>query len=216
MRAAAALALGAALAACSPAPEAEREQPKPAETRREVILFLGDSLTAGYGVALEDAFPALLEERWRRDGSAARARNAGVSGSTTAGVLESLDWTLAPDVRALFLCVGANDGLRGLSLESSRRNISEIVAKAKARGLEVVVAGMKLPPNYGADYTKRFEALYPSIAREHGVKLMPFLLEGVAGRPELNAKDGIHPNEAGHRRIAETVHAYLAREGLLK
>ncbi|MBI4424614.1 MAG: arylesterase [Elusimicrobia bacterium] len=202
---------------CSPAPEPPKPPPAPSPPAgRDVFLFLGDSLVAGYGVAAEDAFPALLEERWRREAVPWRARNAGVSGSTTAGVLENLDWTLAADVHSLFLCVGANDGLRGLDLESSRANLAAIVERARGRGVRVVLAGMKLPPNYGPGYTRRFERLYPELARRYGVALMPFLLEGVAGLKAMNVADGIHPNEAGHRRLADNVHAFLAREGLLR
>ncbi len=208
-------AAAAALLACSPSTEPQAPAARP-EAERDVILFLGDSLTAGFGVAQEDAFPALLEERWRREGLPARARNAGVSGSTTAGLLENLDWTLADDVRRVFLCVGGNDGLRGLDLRASRRNLSELIRRTKARGIEVILAGMRIPPNYGEAYAGAFAALYPALAAEHKLKFMPFLLEGVAGRPELNLKDGIHPNEAGHRRVAENVHAFLYKEGLLR
>lgn len=198
----------------------EGEAPKPAPAQggggRKVVLFVGDSLTAGYGVALENAFPALLEERWRKEGAPVSARNAGVSGATSAGILETLDWTLAPDVRTVFLCVGANDGLRGLDLKGTRKNLARIVEKAKGKGLEVVLAGMRLPPNYGKDYAGKFESLFPELAREQGLKFMPFLLDGVAGVSAMNLADGIHPNEAGHRRIAERVHAFLDREGLLR
>lgn len=187
-----------------------------ASSESNVILFVGDSLTAGYGIALEDAFPALLEERWRREKVARRARNAGVSGSTTAGVLENLDWSLAPDVRAVFLCVGGNDGLRGMDLDASRRNLERIVAKVKERGLPLYLAGMRIPPNYGPEYARRFESMYPELARRHGLPLMPFLLDGVAGVKELNLPDAIHPNEEGHRRIAASVHAFLSREGALR
>lgn len=176
---------------------------------RPVVLFLGDSLTAGYGLAPEEAYPALLDKRWRERGSPFTARNAGVSGATTAGILESLDWSLAPDVGVVFLAIGANDGLRGLSLDQTRRNLDAIAKRARAGGRRVVLAGMKLPPNYGADYTRGFEKLYSDLARRHKLERLPFLLEGVAGRPELNLEDGIHPNAEGHRAIAALVDRFL-------
>lgn len=176
---------------------------------RPVVLFLGDSLTAGYGLAPEQAYPALLDKRWRERGSPFTARNAGVSGATTAGILESLEWSLAPDVGVVFLAIGANDGLRGLSLAQTRRNLDAIAKRARAGGRRVVLAGMKLPPNYGADYTRGFEKLYSDLARRHKLERLPFLLEGVAGRPELNLEDGIHPNAEGHRAIAALVDRFL-------
>lgn len=202
-------------AGCSKKSQDERRA-APSEPSKPVVLFVGDSLTAGYGIALEEAFPALLDERWRAAKRPYAARNAGVSGATSAGVLENLDWTLAPDVRAVFVCVGANDGLRGLDLAATKRNVSKIVEKARAKRLEVVLAGMRIPPNYGKDYAERFAAIFPSVAAERGVKLMPFLLDGVAGRPELNLPDGIHPNEEGHRRLADTVEAFFEKERLFR
>lgn len=180
--------------------------------QRTVVLFLGDSLTAGYGLAPEEAYPALLEKRWRERGSPWRARNAGVSGATTAGILESLDWSLAPDVGVVFLAVGANDGLRGLSLSQTRRNLDAIVERSRAGGRRVVLAGMKLPPNYGPEYTRAFEKLYADLSRRRKLERLPFLLEGVAGRPELNLEDGIHPNAEGHKVIAALVDRFLAAE----
>ena len=182
----------------------------------DVVLFLGDSLTAGYGISLNAAFPSLLEERWKKEGRPLRARNAGISGSTTAGALETLDWTLAPDVKVLFVCIGANDGLRGLPVNAGRDNLSMIVQKAKAKGIKVVLAGMRLPPNYGKDYAARFEAMYGQVAGRHKVDLMPFLLKDVAGVRELNLPDGIHPNEKGHEIVAANVHAFLESKGYLR
>lgn len=216
----AALLLAVALSACGKSPEtptaAAPAGAPAAKAGRNVVLFLGDSLSAGFGVAPEAAFPALLGARWGTDGAAYRARNAGVSGSTTAGLLETLDWTLAPDVHTVFLCIGANDGLRGLDLTATRANLAAIIEKIQGGGIRVVLAGIKVPPNYGEDYSRRFEAMYPDLARKYGLKLMPFLLEDVAGRRGSNLADGIHPNEAGHRRIAANVQAFLSREGLLK
>ena len=209
-----AAALSLLWACAKPAPHAA-ETPAPANTQaRDVVLFVGDSLTAGYGVALDEAYPALVEERWRALGAPLKARNAGVSGATSAGVLENIDWSLTPDVAAAVVAVGANDGLRGLDLKQMEDNIDAVLARVQAAGARPVLAGMKIPPNYGADYTRRFEAVYPRLAKKRGVPLIPFLLEGVAGVKELNQPDGIHPNAAGHRKIAANVAETLARAGL--
>jgi acyl-CoA thioesterase-1 len=187
-----------------------------ASSQRNVVLFLGDSLTAGYGVSAEEAYPSLLDARWKAAGSPWRARNAGTSGETTAGALESLDWSLAPDVRLLVLAIGANDGLRGLSAAQSEKNIARIIEKARKKGVAVALAGMKVPPNYGREYARDFEAVYPRLAKRYRLKLLPFLLEGVAGHPELNIQDGIHPNAAGQRVVARRVGEFLDKQGLLK
>jgi acyl-CoA thioesterase-1 len=177
-------------------------------------LFVGDSLTAGYGVDAEDAWPALVEAEWEKRGLPWRARNAAVSGSTTAGALEAVTWALTPDVKLVFVCIGGNDGLRGTPLRETRKNLSALLAALKKEGRTVVLAGMRIPPNYGKDYTEGFAALFPSLAKEHGVAFMPFLLDGVAAVPGLNLPDGIHPNEEGHRKVARTVLAFLDKEGL--
>ena len=200
----------------------DRQAPAPAAgpaavpAARDVVLFLGDSLTAGYGVDREESFPALLEARWRREGLPRRARNAGVSGATSAGVLENLAWSLAPDVAAAVVCVGGNDGLRGADLASVEKSLDAVVAGAQAAGAKVVLAGMRMPPNYGSDYAGRFAALYGRVAARRKAAFLPFLLEGVAGKPDLNQPDGIHPNAAGHRAVAGTVHAFLLKEALLR
>lgn len=183
---------------------------------RPVALFLGDSLTAGYGLAAEEAYPALLQKRWDERGLRWRARNAGVSGATTAGTLESLGWNLTPEVKVVFLAVGANDGLRGLSLAQTRKNLAAIIERCRRAGARVVLAGMKLPPNYGEDYTARFERTYAELAARYKVKLLPFLLEDVAGRREYNLDDGIHPNAEGHKLIADRVDRFLTREKVLR
>lgn len=175
-----------------------------------VVLCLGDSLTEGYGVAPEQAWPSLLERRLRRGGyPEARVLNAGISGSTTASAVSRLRWQLRAGPDVVILELGGNDGLRGLDLEQTRKNLGEAIALAKSQGVRVLLAGMKLPPNYGPDYAGRFEALFPALAREHHVALIPFLLAGVAARPELNLPDGIHPNPSGHEIVAETVLAAL-------
>lgn len=199
------------LAACSRAPEADA----PARaTAASAALFVGDSLTAGYGVDPEDAWPALVEREWERRGLAWRARNAAVSGSTTAGALEAVKWALTPDVKLVFVCIGGNDGLRGTPLRETRKNVAALLTELKTDGRTVVLAGMRIPPNYGKDYADGFAAIFPALAKEHGVVFMPFLLEGVAAMPALNLPDGIHPNEEGHKKLAASVLAFLDKKGL--
>lgn len=201
-----------ALCACSrPAPEAPA-----AAAAGPAALFVGDSLTAGYGVEPEEAWPAVLESRWKARGLSWRARDAAVSGATSAGVAEQLKWALTPDVKLVFLCVGGNDGLRGAPLTELKKNVRAVIKDLQGRGVTVVLAGMKIPPNYGEDYARGFAAVFPDIARERGVPFMPFLLDGVAGSPALNQADGIHPNAEGHKRVAASVDAFLTKEGLIK
>ena len=169
------------------------------------VVFLGDSLTAGYGLDGSDAYPARVGELLAARSLPARVVNAGVPGDTTAGGLARLDWLLAQKPTILFVCLGGNDGLRGLALEATEANLRAIVVRAKAAGVEVVLAGMQIPPNYGPDYTSRFRAIFPRLAKELAVPLVSFLLEGVAADPTLNQADGIHPNARGQRIVAETV-----------
>ena len=174
-----------------------------------LVVFLGDSLTAGYGLAEEQAFPSLVQNALAERGVPVRIVNAGVSGDTTAGGVSRLDWLLrqAPDVIVVEL--GANDGLRGLPLEMSERNLREIVTRSLDAGAQVLLVGMKIPPNYGPVYTSGFEKIFPSLADELDVPLMPFLLEGVAADRKLNLPDGIHPNAEGQRRVAANFVPYL-------
>ncbi len=169
------------------------------------VVFLGDSLTAGLGLPEEAAFPALIERQLAEDGVALRVVNAGVSGDTSAGGLSRVDWLLRQTPDILFVSLGANDGLRGLSPAVTEDNLRQIVLRAQGVGAVVVLAGMRLPPNYGPAYVESFEALFPRLADELEVVWIPFLLEGVAGRRGLNLADGIHPNAAGHEKIAATV-----------
>jgi acyl-CoA thioesterase-1 len=173
------------------------------------IVFLGDSLTAGYGLAEEQAFPALLGDRLEERGIEARIVNAGVSGDTTAGGLARLDWLLSQSPDVLVVGLGGNDGLRGLEIDEMRNNLRAIVKRARERGASVLLLGMKIPPNYGQEYTTRFERVYREVATELDVPLVPFLLEGVGGVPELNLPDGIHPNAEGQRRLADNVEPHL-------
>ena len=185
-------------------------------------VFLGDSLTAGYGLAAEDAYPHLLAEAFELRGLPWKVQNAGVSGDTSAGALRRLDWLLADApaaeggrVHTLFICVGANDGLRGQPISALEANLVALIEQAKGRGVRVILAGMKIPTNMGAAYRARFEESYRTVAERLEVPLMPFLLEGVAGTPALNLDDGIHPNGEGHRAVATGVLRFLEAEGLL-
>ena len=180
------------------------------EARGEgVVVALGDSLTAGLGVTVDEAFPARLQTRLRAEGYDYRVVNAGVSGDTTAGGLRRVDWALRAHPDVVIVALGANDGLRGQSPQAIRANLEEIVARLQAAGARVLLVGMRLPPNYGAEYTKEFEAVFPAVARRAKIALMPFLLDGVAADPRLNQADGIHPTAAGQQMIADRLWPYL-------
>ena len=180
------------------------------EARGEgVVVALGDSLTAGLGVAADEAFPARLQARLRAEGYDYRVVNAGVSGDTTAGGLRRVDWALRAHPDVVIVALGANDGLRGQSPPAIRANLEEIVARLQAAGVRVLLVGMRLPPNYGAEYTKEFEAVFPAVARRAKITLMSFLLDGVAADPRLNQADGIHPTAAGQQMIADRLWPYL-------
>ena len=182
----------------------------PGEARGDgVVVAVGDSLTAGFGVAADEAFPARLEARLRDEGYAYRVVNAGVSGDTTAGGLRRVDWVLRASPEVVIVALGANDGLRGQDPKMTRANLEEIVTRLQDAGARVLLAGMRLPPNYGDEYTKEFEAVFPAVARRAKVGLMPFLLDGVAGIPRLNQADGIHPTAAGQQVIADHLWPYL-------
>lgn len=171
------------------------------------IVMLGDSITAGYGLASGDELPARLEAELRSNGHDVRVENAGVSGDTTAGGLARLDWAVqgAPDL--VIVALGANDGLRGIDPADTRANLNAIVDRLQAKGVTVMLAGMYAPPNMGRDYADAFNRIFPEIAAEQDVALYPFLLEGVAAEPALNQADGIHPNAKGAQRIAERMAA---------
>jgi len=201
------------LAACS---RKTAPAEKPAPETGPVALFVGDSLTAGYGVDPEDAWPALVGADWKRRGLTWRERDAAVSGATSAGVAGEVAWALTPDVKLVFVCVGGNDGLRGVPPAETRRNLDALLADLQKRGLKVALAGMMIPPNYGPDRAREFAAVFPALARSRGVPFLPFLLDGVAGVPGLNQEDGIHPNVEGHKRVAAAVLAFLDKENLLK
>jgi acyl-CoA thioesterase-1 len=184
---------------------------RPGGARRKIpkIVVLGDSLTAGLGLASDEAYPSLLQERLNRAGLEFEVVNAGVSGDTSAGGLSRLDWALQGDVRILIVALGGNDGLRGLPTDAMSQNLSEIIEKARARRVRVILAGMEAPPNYGRDYIVSFHRVYPDLARRYNVALVPFLLQNVAGIDSLNQRDGIHPTAAGARIVADNVWSVL-------
>jgi acyl-CoA thioesterase-1 len=188
--------------AASAAPAAKRET-------RPRIVILGDSLTAGLGLPIDQSYPTLLQQRLTEQGLNYEVVNAGVSGDTSAGGLSRLDWALDGDVRVLVVALGGNDALRGLPPEALQRNLAEIIERAQARKIRVVLAGMEAPPNYGRDYIVSFHKVYPALAKEYGVAFVPFLLQNVAGVDRLNQPDGIHPTAAGARIVADNVWAVL-------
>ena len=199
------------LSACSraesPAASGDRHADNPAAganpAPRPRIVVLGDSLTAGLGLDKSEAYPAILQRMVDAAGYPFEVSNAGVSGDTTAGGLSRLDWSLEGDARILIVALGGNDGLRGLPPDEMKKNLDAIAGRAQARGIAVLLAGMESPTNMGADYQRRFHDVFPAVAREQRVAFLPFLLEGVAGRPELNQRDGIHPTAEGARLIAD-------------
>lgn len=178
------------------------------------IVALGDSLTAGYLLPADAAFPSVLQRELRARGVKVEIVNAGVSGDTASGGLERLDWSVPEGTDGVIVELGANDALRGLDPAVTRKALDEIVTRLKARGVAVMLAGMLAPRNLGADYAKAFDAIYPDLAARHGVPLYPFFLDGVAGDPRLNLQDGVHPNAQGveviTRRILPTVEAFVA------
>jgi len=179
---------------------------------RRVVLILGTSLTAGLGLDPEDAYPALIQRKADSAGLRVRVENAGLSGETSAGALRRVDWLLRGPVDVFVLETGANDGLRGMDVDSTRRNIERIVARVRSTrpAARIFLVQMEAPPNLGRKYTDQFRAMFPAVARSTGATLLPFLLEGVAGVSSLNQPDGIHPNEEGARRVAANVWQGLA------
>jgi acyl-CoA thioesterase-1 len=186
----------------APAPAAV-ERPRAATRPR--IVFLGDSLTAGLGLPQEQSVPSLIQKRLADEDYEYEVVNAGVSGDTSAGGLSRLDWSLEGDVRVLVIELGANDGLRGLPIAAMKRNLGEIITRAKQRGITVLLTGMEAPPNYGAAYTSEFRQAFRDLAREHDVAFMPFFLDGVAGIRALNQRDEIHPNPEGAEIIERAI-----------
>jgi acyl-CoA thioesterase-1 len=194
------------------APEPSADPARPVATgdpdapvARPKVVALGDSLTVGLGLLESQSFPSLIQKTMDQEGYAYEMVNAGVSGDTSAGGLRRLEWALDGDVRVLILALGANDGLRGLSVAEMKQNLTTIIERAREKNIVVILAGMEAPPNYGPEYVQSFRTAYREVAGTQRVLLIPFLLDKVAGQPELNQPDGIHPNAEGARVISETV-----------
>lgn len=177
------------------------------QTKPKVILFFGDSLTAGYGLSPDEAFPTVTGQQLTKNGKNVKIVNAGLSGETSAGGLSRIDWVLRQPIDVFVLELGANDGLRGLPVDQTKKNLQAIIDKVKAKNpaVKVVVVGMMVPPNMGSTYSSQFTAVFPELAKKNKASLMPFLLEGVAGNEKLNQADGIHPNIEGHKIVATNV-----------
>ncbi|MEQ8712607.1 MAG: arylesterase [Cyclobacteriaceae bacterium] len=187
----------------------EKEAPVAATTEEDTktILFFGNSLTAGYGLDISEAFPALIQERIDSLGLPYTVINAGLSGETTASGSSRVEWVLRDPVDIFVLELGGNDGLRGISTEETRKNLIEIIEKVRATNPEVkiILAGMQIPPNMGEEYTSRFKVIFPELAEQKNTALIPFLLKNVGGIPDLNLPDGIHPTAEGHKIVAENI-----------
>ena len=182
--------------------------------QERVIVAFGDSLTAGLGVAPNESYPAALEQKIKIAGYSYRVINSGVSGETTAGGLRRVDWVLRSRPEIVILELGANDGLRGLDPDQTEKNLSAIIERLQKAGVEVILAGMKMPPNYGREYTARFERIFPKLAAQYRLTLIPFFLDGVAAQSNLNQADGIHPTGQGYRLIVNRIWPII--EPLLK
>lgn len=179
--------------------------------QEKTIIFFGDSITAGYGLSKEQAFPAIIADKLKANHYNYKVINAGLSGETSAGGLSRIGWILKQPVDIFVLELGANDGLRGLPLEQTKKNLQGIIDKVKAKNpkAEIVIAGMMVPPNLGKDYTDEFKSIFPELAKKNNATLIPFLLEGVAGDSKLNQPDGIHPNVEGHQIVAGNVYTVI-------
>jgi len=184
----------------------------PTSVQRKAILFFGDSLTAGYGLAPEQSYPALVQNKIDAAKLPFNVVNAGLSGDTTSAAVGRLRWVMRQKVDLVVLALGSNDGLRGIPPETTAKNLQTMIdfVRSKDPGIRIVLAGMKMPPNYGATYTRQFAEVFPTLAKKNKTPLIPFLLEGVGGVPELNLPDRVHPTAKGHTRIAETVWKVLS------
>jgi acyl-CoA thioesterase-1 len=176
------------------------------------IVFIGDSLTEGYGVAREQSYPSLIQNKLNQKATQQwEVVNSSISGSTTASLKTRVAWALKANPNYVVIALGANDGLRGFKIEEIESNLTAAILEIKKKNIKIILAGMKMPPNYGLKYTKEFENLFPKLAKEHDLLLIPFLLNDVAGNKNLNQSDGIHPNEKGHQVMAETVFRILEK-----
>lgn len=204
------------LSSCGSSSEQKQSEVSKTDTtqitrKQKTILFFGNSLTAGYGIDQDDAFAGLTQDRIDSLGLDYRVINGGLSGETTAGGLSRLDWFLEDEPSVFILELGGNDGLRGILPSESKKNLIGIIDKVRAKYPEtkIILAGMQIPPNMGQEYTEEFKSIYPEVAAEKNVTLIPFLLENVGGIPELNLPDGIHPTEEGHKIVAETIWPFI-------
>jgi len=179
--------------------------------KQGVIVAFGDSLTAGLGIPAEEAYPALLEKKLQEKGYAFKVINSGLSGETTAGGLRRVGWVLKMNPDIVILELGANDGLRGLNLREMKKNLSKIVETLQGKGVRVILAGMKIPPNYGRAYSEQFEAIYSALAEKYALAFIPFFLKDVAARPQLNQSDGLHPTAAGYRVVIQTIWPFIEK-----
>lgn len=175
----------------------------------EKIIFIGDSLTEGYGIEQKYAYPALIQEQINKENLDYKVLNGGVSGSTTASGKSRLKWFLKSTPKIIVVALGANDGLRGIKIEESEKNLSQIIELAQKNNIKVLLVGMQMPPNYGLEYRNKFKRIYPRLAKKYKIALVPFIIEGVAGKKEYNIQDNIHPNKEGHKIISKTVYKYL-------
>jgi acyl-CoA thioesterase-1 len=181
--------------------------------KQKTILFFGDSLTAGYGLSAEEAFPALLEKELNKDKQQVKVINGGLSGETSAGGLSRIDWLLRKPIDVFVLELGANDGLRGLQLTQTKKNLQAIIDKVKTKypDVKIIVAGMMVPPNMGKQYTEEFKNMFPQLAAQNKTVLIPFILKDVGGIEKLNQADGIHPTAEGHKIIAKNIKPILEK-----
>lgn len=180
-----------------------------AQEKPKTFVVIGDSLTEGYGVPKEHAYPALLEQKLKSDNRNWKVVNSGVSGSTTASALSRVKWILKSKPDLVMVALGANDGLRGVKVATSKKNLEDALDELKKAKIPIVIAGMQMPPNFGKAYADEFKSMFSQLAKKYNAKFIPFMLEGVAGDPKLNQTDGIHPNEEGHKIIADYVYKHI-------
>ncbi|MFN8847275.1 MAG: arylesterase [Bdellovibrionales bacterium] len=176
------------------------------------LVIIGDSLTEGYGVEASQSYPALLQKKLQDKGLKWKVTNHGISGSTSASAPSRVRWVLKKPPQVVVLALGANDGLRGLKPEATEKNLDQAIVLLKEKKVRVFLSAMRVPPNYkGGDYIQKFESTFEKLAKKHAIQLIPFILIDVAGRPELNLPDGIHPNAKGHEKVAETLFRHLEK-----
>jgi len=202
--------LALACASCA-ALFAEEPRTDASDTKKRIVI-LGDSITAGHGLDLKQAYPAILQQKITAAGLPYTVANAGVSGDTTAGGLRRVAWALTKGADVLIIALGGNDGLRGISPEETKKNLLGIIARARAKNpdAEIFIAGMQMPDNMGPDFIARYKAVFPEVAKESQATLIPFLLEGIGGVEKLNQPDGIHPTAEGQQKVAENVWEILS------